>query len=195
MSVKGLAVNMICKDCNRELDEAVDYIITYYYPDNKEEYFCRPCDKNARLKQYNDSGHLSIRLILDAILDRDKSETWADIRNANERISSVVKKFESAVWFNGLQEIARKSKYKGNSYKCDDFEMLIYTMAGRAMITIENKIASVTMITAEDEPDPCMGLQGIQATEADATMLIEMACEKWPEYRKKIKPNKNVSII
>lgn len=100
------------------------------------------------------------------------------------RLNEVMQRFEQAVWFGGLQEAVRTAKTSGLSLEVDGFEFFCFTTAGRAMITLEDKEAFVTVVTVEDGSDCRMGLHGIGATGPQATGLFERAMKLWADGKR-----------
>jgi hypothetical protein len=117
---------------------------------------------------------------------------------SNLKIQIKTKEFESKVWFDGLQKQIRAAKVKGVSakpWRRDKFVVLTYSIAGRTMITIEDKESSVTLITDETSSESCMGWQGVDATEENALRLIDQAISMWQTGKLKFKDDKKVGII
>ncbi len=135
---------------------------------------CHDCAQKERYEEYKENGIITARLLLDAFWLKD-AKLFADI----EEISLLVKRFEKEVWFSGLQKIVRKSRASGMSVKVGDFEMMTFCSAGRCMITMQKNNRQVTAITAEDEDESRMGLQGITATKEEGLSLVQEAIDAW----------------
>jgi hypothetical protein len=121
-----------------------------------------------------------------------------DIQLSYLDIKSRIKEFERRVWFSGLQDIIRAASVKGVSAKPKstvNFCVLTYSMCGRTMFTIEDDLASVTLITDETSKESCMGLQGIRANVGYAKYLINLAIEMWESQELKFVEDTKVGIF
>lgn len=147
---------------------------------------CSPCDAKKRQAQFLKDRRISTRLLMKATLNqayKQLEEGDQEILDQYERIQPEVAKFQKDVWFGGLQDIARNAKTKGTSAVVGDFKLLCYTMCGRAMVTLDDPKASLTLITAEDAApgDSGMGVQGIDATGEQALELLRRAMMIWAD--------------
>lgn len=159
--------------------------------DKRVEVMCFDCDKKERHERYAEDDVLTTRLLTDAEMygvrleyGKEASDPLLDrVRRESDRIKPALKRFESAVWFGGLQSLVRDTQYRGhratfeaNGTKAD---ALVWSCAGQTLITIEpaDGSYSVTLITAEDSSEPVMGIQGIRATWGDARALIDAAAK------------------
>ena len=118
------------------------------------------------------------------------------------QIRSAAKHFESAVWFDGgLQETVVQSSDRRFSMHDGDFSALVYTLAGRTMITLADQgaDAEVTLITSEDEPrqEDGKGRMGVQSMDGKAQDIISVI-SKALNYQKqgtlKFEPDQKVSL-
>ncbi len=109
----------------------------------------------------------------DPLLDRALRDTQA--------IQTATKTFERDVWFAGLQDDVRKAPTKGSRapFTVGDVPcvLLAWACAGRVVFTFEpdDESYQVTLITAEDEARPVMGIKSVRATRAQAVALIDAA--------------------
>jgi hypothetical protein len=144
---------------------------------------CSACDRLRRVARFEETTRLTTRTLMDAMMskyDPTPTETDLAVLKAFEEVPRHIALFEGEVWFGGLQDSARKATVKGTSLEKDGFKLLCYTMCGRAMITLEDAEASVTVITTEDGTyRGQMGLQGIDATGAQAVELLSKARNLW----------------
>lgn len=114
---------------------------------------------------------------------------WLDVAEASERVHAAVKErngFERAVWFGGMQKMVRASKKSGMSAPPVEttfvtLALVTFCSAGRCMIQLDSPTSRVTLITAEDEDEARMGVQGIDATEAEALSMLDAAVHFWRE--------------
>lgn len=109
---------------------------------------------------------------------------WLDIAEASERVHATVKAtLEPLVWFGGLASIVRPAKMRGLKGAAETavgrVEMLTYSSAGRCLIQLDTPTDRVTCITAEDEDEPRMGVQGVDATADAAVSLLCAATVAW----------------
>jgi hypothetical protein len=183
-----------CDECNASLENGYSY---RYRGDEIVKATCFACNRKEMLQEYVQSKRLKTRLIEDNSLSlyyTDMKKDWhfennkfledlrtrIDIQLAYTRIFDKIKEFEKEVWFKGLQDKVKTATVKGVSAHTkvfDNFCVLTYSMCARTMITIEDDKRSVTFITEEDSKESRMGFRGVDATEADAISLINLAIE------------------
>lgn len=147
---------------------------------------CSPCDDQKRREQFGKDNRISTRLLMKATLNqalKQLEDGDQAIIVQYERLQPEVARFQKDVWFGGLADIARNAKTKGTSATVGDFKLLCYTMCGRAMITLDDPKASLTLITAEDAApgESGMGVQGIDATGDQAMELLRRAMMIWAD--------------
>lgn len=109
---------------------------------------------------------------------------WLDVAEAHDRVHACMKaEFEPRVWFGGVQETVQRATRSGLKAEAatplGKVEMLVFSSAGRCLMQLDTATARVTVIADESSPDPRSGLQGIDATEAEATALLNAATEVW----------------
>lgn len=183
---------------------------------------CRDCYTKELYADYIKSGNITTRLWTDATItlmdahdfgvrgiNRPTRDRWRDVCDINDamvRVAYAAKFFEKSVWFGRcayfppLQIISQKSSMKGMSAKnkfktpYGDAKFLVYTMAGRAMITLETDKASVTLITDESSSESRMGVQGICATGDQACEIIMAAIETWKANEIEIEEDREVGM-
>ena len=124
---------------------------------------------------------------------------WLDIAEASERVTAFMKTvFEPLVWFGGVQELVKGSPSRGfkaeASTEMGPVKMLVYTIAGRCLIQLETGITRVTVIADESSPEPRSGIQGINATEADAIRLLKVSTEAWKAGSFQLQPDEKVGL-
>ncbi len=165
--------------------------VSYYNAKTGErtESRCSPCDDRLRREQFQKDHRISTRLLMNATLNqayKKLEEGDQEILDAYERLLPEVKRFQEAIWFGGMQDTARNAKVRGTSVVDGDFKILCYTIAGRAMVTLDSPTASLTLITEDDAPpvdkngrEVGMGVQGIDATGPQALALLEQAQKLW----------------
>lgn len=178
-----------CQNCKVSLENS------YRIYTNQEctEAICHECDDKEMLENYlkdrvvtssfmlnntaflwkikNDSGLPSDQLLL--LKER------IDVQLAINSLKKKIKEFEKKVWFSGLQDLILKSgSCKGFSAKLDthnNFCVLTYTMAGRTMITFEDKTSFVTIVADQTSKESRTGLNGLCSTGDHAIELIDLA--------------------
>jgi hypothetical protein len=177
---------------------------------------CLRCADRQSYKEYEKSGVLTGGLLITACLAH---QYWREVtrqerrrRNvpslmddecmriyvSNERITAKVKEFERDVWFNGgLQKRVQQETVRGLKAEGPDFEALLYSSAGRVLITLTDVESQqfITIITAEDEEPYArselsgsdsmgpMGIQQLCCTERTALYLLDMAIAKFPDVK------------
>lgn len=161
---------------------------------------CVVCDRIKRVDAYKESKILTTSLVMDAQLSKwnnkagEFQEVYQEVVAVYETIKPEIKLFERDVWFNGLQSFAQKAKTKGTSASAEEVKLLCYTMCGRAMITLENKDSSITLITDEDSSENRMGMQGIYATGPNAIALLTRVRGLWDRGSLKMEEDREVRI-
>lgn len=76
-----------------------------------------------------------------------------------ENVRPHIKTFEERIWFSGLSEIVRESNKRGHRGTCGDLEVMLWSMAGRTMITLRDiKGRWLSLMVATDEDESTMGL-------------------------------------
>lgn len=163
-----------CDSCKAELNGF--WSSAYDEDGNLSSVLCRKCDKEKTKAEYEKTGILTTRYVTDMTLDAISKDKWKD---PPMPFYDEIKYFEKHSWFNGIQSTVQKSSTKGMKAEAKGLTMLTYTIAGRAMITLEEDNASITLITAEDEMESRMGLQGICATEKQAKNILLKANMLW----------------
>ena len=124
---------------------------------------------------------------------------WLDIAEASERVHAAVKAtLEPLVWFGGLAAIVRPAKLRGLKGAAETavgrVEMMTYSSAGRCLIQLDTPTDRVTCITAEDEDEPRMGVQGIDATADVAVSLLCAVSEAWRAGAFKMRESADVGM-
>lgn len=140
---------------------------------------CHECSDAVNLEEYGSGRELTMRLVMASIVARDPSGPLKEIRESYERIAERIKLFEERVWFGGLQAENRECHTKGMSMVHDGMSLLVFSMAGRTMITIQDDDGDVTLIADETSGEPTMGLQGVHGTESKAAELMGRAEAAW----------------
>lgn len=203
------------------------------YDDGTVEEFniaCFDCDREERFATYAQTRRLGTRLLIDASLiahaaERHKGvdpttppehvDLALEIQRGLDYLRLQVKRFEREVWYGsgggkdqegGLQKQVNDSWSAGMSAKLDGFKLLTFCSAGRCMLTLDADDASVTLITADNEPMGAraeyggrpdqgpMGLHGIDATIARAWLLIQEAITAWERRKLKLRDDREVGI-
>jgi hypothetical protein len=153
------------------------------------ETVCFDCDRTERRARFEKNNVLTTYMLTDAAVygvRREYNRTDPDalldqVARESEEIRQACKAFESGVWFAGLRPIVRRAAYRGlrAAFKVDDVacDLLVWSCAGRTVFTFQPADESfhVSLITAEDETKPVMGIQGICATKSQAVSLINAA--------------------
>lgn len=126
-----------------------------------------------------------------------------DIHEASQRIHAAVKSpdgFEPRVWFGGLQAAVRATNVRALNGTFvaatgEAIEVTTYCCAGRCVIQIETPTDRVTVVTAEDESEPRMGVQGIDATEETALRLLAATTSAWAAGSVTMAETTNVGML
>lgn len=192
-----------CDKCHADLDGKAT--VQKFVNDKVVRTVCVDCDQAERHAKFKETGVLSTWLV-EAEVIKDAWRNVGDrpsgppadaaVMEAYKSIEAAIKTFEQEVWFAGLQEFARKAKTKGTGAEAEGVKLMCYTMCGRAMITVEDENATVTVITLEDElpPKTPMGFRGIHATKDQALGLFTRVGELWKAKKLALKEDRNVSM-
>lgn len=209
-----------CTLCNASIEYS--YVNCYNEQGELIEVHCHNCEKARNLEKYLESFRLSESLITNTTLDlydigcpwdynnppRHKTirailegpyseilmlKTKIDIYLSYTNISTEIKRFESMVWFNGLQKIIRNSSNRKISAKCKDLKCLTFSMCARTMITLENEENSVTMMCTEDSEESTMHFRSIDATEDQAIDLIDTCIKLFVEGKLEFEEDNDIS--
>ncbi len=140
---------------------------------------CHGCSDASDLEAYEKDRSLTNRVVMMAIMAKEPSALLQEVKASYERVVASVRSFERDVWFSGLQSVVRRCKSSGMSMAHEGLAVLLYSMAGRIMITIQDGVGDVTLIADETSKESTMGVQGTHSTESQAVDLIERATEAW----------------
>ena len=122
--------------------------------------------------------------------------SYASVNESMERVTRALKTvYEPDCWFGGLATFVRPEPVKGHSGEAEGLKMLSYCMVGRAVQTLSIGDASITLITAEDEDVPRMGVQGIAATEERAIEMLVKATDLWKSGALKLSRDTDVGMF
>lgn len=136
--------------------------------------------------------------IADCPLPYQELVAYLDAQIGSATLGSLAKKFESKVWFAGLQDQVLNTRERGVSARPDRKDKLVvltYTIAGRTMITIEDKKSAVTFITSDTGNEHVMGCQGVDATTEEAVELVNRAITLYQEGKLVFQLDKKVGIL
>lgn len=198
---------LLCSECGKET-EAGNRIEFYRSNDaaiTKVQH--QACADQLELVEFASTGRLTSSLIMRAGLCTISTRaltynSYININEAYNRLHQDVKRFESEVWFGGvepvgetigldnrfffhlrtslsLQSIVEDSQYRTLEAKCGDITVTGQTMAGRVLIELEDPAARITLITAEREQLSRMGIQGIDGTEERCRRMIDVVRTNW----------------
>lgn len=200
-----------CSRCNTSL-EGKRYV-TYYTATKKkltvDEVLCQKCDEIKRWDNYAKTDIISTSMYMELIYLHGeyarKPHPHLDdtliLRVVEETISleEHVNIFESLVWLGNppLQKVVDNCRTHGMKYedKSSKVTFMTYDIAGRVMITVENKTASITLITGSDYKESGhMGIQGINATAKEAKNLLDWTITNHEIIVKKIKSDTKVNM-
>src|SRR3990167_5677927 len=131
--------------------------------------FCQPCDHAKSMGKYAETSVLRSRLTLQASLYKhsvewsarsgknqvkDQDRVWAKLydkmNQSMEKVQDLIELFEQKVWFAGLQEQVEATNSRGLSADFGESKMLVWSCAGRTLVTLDNPTHQVTVITATD---------------------------------------------
>jgi hypothetical protein len=111
----------------------------------------------------------------------------------NEALQPLVTKFDEKVWAPDLRKFWNATPKRGHSGDGDGFRALMWGIAGRVLITIEDPQLrnSVTMCFAEEASERSRG--GLQSIEGDlfaSFRLLQSAIDRFPV----LKPDDDVTV-
>ena len=199
-----------CEICGARVDTTRSYVTIQDLRTGRQTMQHTACSERAAYRAYRRSGILSSKLVMAANFAHFYYEEAHDgsrwkrpvlqpgefeaIYAAQERLHTAVKTFERERWFNGgLQQFVLDQSHSALGGSDDMVEVRLLTLAGRCMITIEDKGTrqSITVITADNEKPYArreygsedmgpMGIQGFDCTEAVGLALLEHVTSHWP---------------
>jgi len=202
-----------CALCQKEI---TDRYVETWSGDKLTRVVCSECDRNERYASFAATSRMTTWLVSDASMvvwhadeareprmpvDPMRLPLARHVKAQADALLADVKHFESTVWFGGLQRTVRKSRYKGMSAAepvaspFGPVQVLSFTMAGRALVTLETGDHSVSLITAEDESTPRMGINGIGTTAAVACTLMRTVAAAWERGEVKMVDDTGVTTI
>jgi hypothetical protein len=188
-----------CTFCKFPVSPETDNVVTEYDVDGEAVSVAHgDCAMHVRKRRFIHSGYLSTWLVTEASVrvaaGKDDS-VWRRIDAEQKVITNTLRRFEEMVWFGGLQAKARASKTKGLSAVANGLKLMVYTMCGRAMITLERDDGtSVTTITEKTSSDRRMGLHGVSGTEGHICPLIHDAIALWQAGSLQVQEDREVSL-
>jgi len=175
------------------------------------EVICMKCNLSSKLATWKATGVLNTSLIIAANLAHYDLEYGRPLRPSADFMSpadisrvclqtaiinQAIGRFEQKVWFDGLQHYVQQAVVKGHATHVDGITVRLYAMAGRVIVTFEDAGGgSVTVITAEDETESVMGLQGVDTTVTRACGLLRKACDLHSEGQLHFQPETGVQVI
>lgn len=102
-------------------------------------------------------------------------------RVLDRELTPSVKDFERRVYLQGLALAIDACPRRGMSGTLAGVAIRTYVIAGRVMVTLERGNASVSVLAAEGETSPRMGLHSCEGEVAEARDLINAVIAAWPE--------------
>jgi len=168
------------------------------YNDNGEvlRIVCGDCDLAERVARYMCTRVIESRLLLSAVC-RTTDDDWSgEVRASYERIKMRVKYLERSWWLGAVQQMIDASSQRG--WRADHalLTMLVWSCAGRTMVTLERHDGDhITLIAATSETGSTMGVQGIQATETTALAILDDAIRAHEAGALTLVPDDKVGMI
>jgi hypothetical protein len=87
--------------------------------------------------------------------DANRKAWMKRLQDADDTVQPALVAFEEKVWFAGLGEMNRTSTNRGHTAKRGPYEIRMYTMAGRVMLTIERNDGHwFSILAIEDATSP-----------------------------------------
>ena len=193
--------SMCARACGRSLGNGYSTFITSGKPDVS---VCRTCANKERNDRYKETKEITTSLYMDAMLDRQilqskgymKSEDFVvdsfdgdEILRTMKACDELIGDFRRRHWMGGLCDRAYQAR-SGLSGETPDFKVLVMSMGGRCMITIQDTLpkgkfggAMITLIASDGDVASRLGVQGICATKEEAIGLLWHAVYKLPELK------------
>lgn len=154
---------------------------------------CHDCSDAVDMEDYERERRLTTRVVMMSILARQPSELLLEVKASYERLTASIKSFERDVWFSGLQPVVRACSCSGMSLAHEGLSVLLFSSAGRIMITIQDGVNDLSLIADETSRESTTGLQGVNGTESQAVGLIGRAIAAWNAGARP-KPDREVSF-
>jgi hypothetical protein len=195
-----------CSECHQPVDDG-DCVTTYRGAE-AIRYQHRGCADQLEVIAFEKSGKLTTNLMMVAALSLARAGlhqhgVYDEVKDATDRLTLDVKRFETEAWFGGvatatrhsrfgsgkeliyprfpgtLQSIIEDSPHRTLAARLGDVEITGQELAGRALIQFETKTARLTLITASNEQTPRMGIQGIDGTEDECRDMLNAVRAAW----------------
>jgi hypothetical protein len=124
--------------------------------------------------RYSTSKRLTAHLVTSTLLGQVTEPYASSIQVEYAALEETIHSFDLIVWLGTLQRYVQAAKVKGHSMRDTQVEALLYAIAGRVMITLKGVAVDcdITVITAEDDKTPRMGMQSIYGTAENAQKLL-----------------------
>jgi hypothetical protein len=192
-----------CNRCNASLERGWS---ERYKGNELIESICFSCSDKENIEQYEKTEILTLKITMCAKMDeihrkygeplKLKSNILNKILTSCQNIENEIKLWERDVWFNHLQSKVKKAEFRGWRLDFNGGYVLVYSIAGRTQFTIEseNNKYQISLLTREDSTDPVMGLNSINATEAQAIKLLVDSRKAFTEYGASFERNNDVNL-
>lgn len=209
-----------CQRCLKKFLQDDGYSVIYDNNGKPKEIICFGCSKNEQIFHYNRNKIITTSLMIQSYtfysyakeatekfenIRQTTKEFWEanynsfmEIHDAVKEIQIKSREFELKQWLGKIQNLYRKSKFRGHRGIGDGWIALLWGSAGRVLFTMQDDEdnskfdgANLTLIFDETSNVARGGIQGINATKEQAIALLAQAINNLP----KIKPNKKVGIL
>lgn len=118
-----------------------------------------------------------------------------EVQKQADSIQEQVKRFEDRVWLNGLGKQFMDMPTAGARAELGhDDKLLIFTTAGRVLLTFSRRQHNITLITDDEVSEPRMGIQSIHAEVLTAVSILYCAITIFREEGLHLVEDKNVGI-
>lgn len=194
----------ICVTCK---DETTEYWTSWNSKGEVTKYECDSCVCRGRIKDYEETGYLTSKLIMEANLathkyngsyyrDEQPSQTHINVAEACKRLEVSIRAFQTNVWFNGMKtQINAEKRVAGMSASHDSFKILTFCTAGRCMLTLEEANVSLSIVADETSDISNIGLQSCYGTEKELLSLLAKSQLLFAEDKLNLIPDNKISII
>ena len=191
-----------CDRCGWD-DPETQYVYVHQMgePEPKET-ICKDCDMDERKLEYRKSRRLTTWLVTEATLaEATTKDGWRRGQTIDAVLSDLkelhehVELFYTQVWLSGMRKLYLDDKARGMGARAGRTKLMLYCMAGRVLVQVEQEDGqSVTMITTDEEKPRPMGVQGIYSSLTAAKAMLGEAVTRWKSGLIELKRDDDINM-
>jgi hypothetical protein len=166
------------------------------------ETVCDDCYMEELKLDYRKEGRLSTKLVMHAVMQREVvrkgwrlGQTLDAVVQDRDTIQDIIDVFFLKVWQDGLRELYLKDEARGMKAKVGGTEVLLYCLAGRVSVQLQQQDGQyVHLLTTDEEKVRPLGVQGLSCTVHAARAMFAEAEHGWASGRLKPERDDDVGI-